>query len=119
MGPGVTRVDDAGMTLTRSPYLGGNDLPQGAVLVTTRPVKALVDSRLGQRSKLIESGVRLTHTGTTRFGEPDTELEYAGIHLLVLDGKHAGTTIILWTFDNAQPVDVPMLVAIDHGLTSV
>jgi hypothetical protein len=107
------------MTLTSSPFVGGKDLPEGAVLVTTRPVKAVVDSRLGWRSKLIEPGVRLSHTGTTRFGEPDTELEYAGIHLRVLDGKHAGTAIILWTFDNAQPVDVPQLVAIDHGLTSV
>ena len=118
MGPPATEVDDARMTLTRSPYIGGKDLPPGAVLVTTRPVKAVVDSRLGRRSMLIESGVRLSHTGTTRFGEPDTALECADVYLRVLDGRHAGTTIILWTFDNAQPVDVPVLVAIDHGLTS-
>ena len=119
MGPVPPQIDDARMTLTRSPYVGGKDLPQGAVLVTTRPIKAVVDSRLGRRSRVIESGVRLSHTGTTRFGEPDTALECADIYLRVLDGKHAGTTIILWTFDNAQPVDVPVLVAIDHGLTSV
>ena len=119
MGRGVAQVDDARMTLTRSPYIGGKDLPQGAVLMTTRPVKAVVDSRLGRRSRVIESGVRLSHTGTTRFGEPETALECADVYLRVLDGKHAGTTIILWTFDNAQAVDVPELVAIDHGLTSV
>jgi hypothetical protein len=119
MGPTLAQVDDGRMSLTRSPYVGGNDLPNGAVLVTTRPLKAVVDSRLGRRSMLIESGVRLSHTGTTRFGEPDTALECADVYLRVLDGKHAGTTIILWTFDNAQPVDVPMLVALDHGLTSV
>ena len=104
--------------MTRSPFTGGVDLPTGAVLRTTRPVKAVVDSRLGRRSMVIEPGVRLSHTGTSRFGEPDTALEFADVYLRVLDGKHAGTTIILWTFDNAQPVDVPTLVAIDHGLTS-
>ena len=106
------------MTLTRSPFTGGVDLPPGAVLTTTRPVKAVVDSRLGRRSMVIEPGVRLRHAGTTRFGEPDTALEFADVYLKVLDGKHAGATVILWTFDNAQPVDVPTLVAIDHGLTS-
>ena len=107
------------MTLTRSPFTGGVDLMPGAVLMTTRPVKAVVDSRLGRRSMLIEPGIRLSHTGTARFGEPDTALEFADVYLRVLDGKHAGRTVILWTFDNAQPVDVPALVAIDHGLTSV
>jgi hypothetical protein len=106
------------MTLTRSPFTGGVDLIPGAVLVTTRPVKAVVESRLGRRSMLLEPGIRLSHTGTARFGEPHSALDFADVYLRVLDGKHAGTTVILWTFDNAQPVDVPTLVAIDHGLTS-
>jgi hypothetical protein len=110
--------DDARMTLTRSPFTGGADLLPGAVLMTTRPVKVVVHSRLGRRSMLIEPGVRLSHTGTSRFGEPGTALEFADVYLRVLDGKHAGARVILWTFDNAQPVDVPTLVAIDHGLTS-
>lgn len=106
------------MTQTRSPFSGGADLPPGAVLTTTRPVKAVVDSRLGPRSMLIEPGVRLRHAGTARFGERETALEYADVYLQILDGKHAGTTVILWAFDNAQPVDVPALVALHHGLTS-
>ena len=118
MGPAVSQGDDARMTLTRSPFTGGADLQPGAVLTTTRPVKAVVDSRLGRRSMLIEPGVRLSHKGTARFGEPDTALEFADVYLKVLDGKHAGATVILWTFDNAQPVDVPALVELDHGLAS-
>jgi hypothetical protein len=118
MGVPTRHQDDARMTLTRSPFTGGVDLPPGAVLTTTRPVRAVVDSRLGRRSMVIEPGVRLRHAGTARFGEPDTALEYADVYLKVLDGKHAGATVILWTFDNAQPVDVPALVALAHGLTS-
>ena len=106
------------MTQTRSPYSGGADLAPDAVLTTTRPVKAAVDWLLGRRSMVVEPGVRLRHAGTTRYGENDTALEYADVYLRVLDGKHAGATVILWTFDNAQPVDVPMLIALDHGLTS-
>jgi hypothetical protein len=118
MGRPERRRHDALMTQTRSPFSGGADLLPDAILTTTRPVKASVDSRLGRRSMVVESGVRLRHAGTTRFGEHDTALEYADVYLQVLDGKHAGATVILWTFDNAQPVDVPALVAIDHGLTS-
>jgi hypothetical protein len=118
MGPADRRRDHADMTQTRSPFSGGADLMPGAILTTTRPVKASVDTRLGRRSMVVEPGVHLRHDGTTRFGEHDTALEYADIYLRVLDGRHAGATVILWTFDNAQPVDVPALVEIDHGLTS-
>jgi hypothetical protein len=106
------------MTQTRSPFSGGADLAPGAVLTTTRPVRAAVDGLLGRRAMVVEPGVRLRHAGTERFGEDDTALEYADIYLQVLDGKHRGATVILWTFDNAQAVDVPALVALDHGLTS-
>jgi hypothetical protein len=119
MAPAGGGGDDADMTQTRSPFSGGADLMPGAILTTTRPVKASVDTRLGRRSMVVESGVHLRHDGTTRFGEHDTALEYAHVYLRVLDGRHAGATVILWTFDNAQPVDVPTLVGIDHGLTSV
>jgi hypothetical protein len=119
MGPAPGDADHADMTQTRSPFSGGADLMPGAILTTTRPVKASVDTRLGRRSMVVESGVHLRHDGTTRFGEHDTALEYADIYLRVLNGRHAGATVILWTFDNAQPVDVPALVEIDHGLTSV
>jgi hypothetical protein len=118
MGHGASRRDDADMTLTRSLFSGGADLAPGAVLTTTRPVRAAVDSLLGRRSRLIESGVHLRHVATARFAEPETALEHADVYLRVLDGKHAGATVILWTFDNDQPVDVPALVALDHGLTS-
>jgi hypothetical protein len=110
--------DHVDMAQTRSPFSGGIDLPPGAVLTTTRPVRADVDSRLGRRSMVVEPGIRLRHAGTARFGEDDTALEYADVYLQILDGEHRGATVILWTFDNAQPVDVPMLIAIDHGLTS-
>ena len=106
------------MTQMRSPFTGGTDLPPGAVLTTTRQIKAVIDSFLRRRSMIVEPGVRLRHSGTTRFGEPETALEYATVYLQVLDGKHAGATVILSTFDNAQPVDVPALVALDHGLLS-
>jgi hypothetical protein len=106
------------MTLTRSPFTGGADLAPGAVLTSTRSVKAVVESFMGPRSMVVEPGTHLRHTRTARFGERDTALEYADVHLQVLDGKHAGATVILWIFDNAQPVDVPALVALDHGLTS-
>jgi hypothetical protein len=119
MGPRRSWRDHADMTQARSPFTGGADLLLGAILTTTRPVKASVDTRLGRRSMVVESGVHLRHAGTTRFGEHDTALEYADVYLRVLDGRHAGKTVILWTFDNAQPVDVPALVALDHGLTSV
>jgi hypothetical protein len=119
MGSPEGRDDHAPMTLTRSPFTGGADLAPGAVLTTTRPVKAVVESFRGPRAMVVEPGIRLRHTRTARFGERDTALEYADVYLQILDGKHAGATVILWTFDNAQPVDVPALVALDHGLTSV
>lgn len=118
MGRPASEGDDAHMTQTRSPFTGGADLEPDAILTTTRPLKASVDSRLGRRSMVVESGVHLRHAGTTRFGEPDTALECADVYLRVLDGKQAGATVIVWTFDNAQPVDVPTLIALAHGLTS-
>jgi hypothetical protein len=106
------------MNQTRSPFTGGADLELGAILTTTRPLRASVESRLGRRPMVVESGVHLRHAGTTRFGEHDTALECADVYLRVLDGKRAGMTVIVWTFDNAQAVDVPALMALDHGLTS-
>ena len=107
------------MTQTRSPLTGGAELELGAVLTTTRQIRAAIESFLRPRSMVVEPGVRLRHEGTARFGETATALEFADVYLRVLDGKHAGRTVILSTFDNAQPVDVPALVAIDHGLLSV
>jgi hypothetical protein len=107
------------VTHIRSPYTGGADLAPGAVLTTTRPVRAVVNSRMRSRSMIVESGVRMRHNGTDRFAEPETALEHANVYLEILDGTHAGTVVVLWTFDNAQPVDVPALIALDHGLTSV
>jgi hypothetical protein len=116
MGTPLTETDHPPMTQMRSPFTGGTDLPLGAVLTTTRQIKAGLDSFLRRRSMIVEPGVRLRHSGTARFGEPETALEYANVYLKVLDCKHAGATVILSTFDNAQPVDVPALVALDHGL---
>jgi hypothetical protein len=67
---------------------------------------------------VVEPDVHLRNAGTARYGENDTALEFADVYPRVLDGKHAGATVILSTFDNAQPVDVPALVALDHGLLS-
>lgn len=116
MGTPLTETDHAPMTQMRSPFTGGTDLPPGAILTTTRQIKANIASFLRRRSMIVEPGVRLRHSGTTRFGEPETALEYANVYLKVLDGKYAGATVILSTFDNARPVDVPALVALDHGL---
>jgi hypothetical protein len=106
------------MTQMRSQFSGGADLAPGAILTTTRAVKGAVESRLGRRSMVIAPGVHLRHTATERFGEVDTALECVDVYLRVLDGRHAGATVILWTFDNDQPVDVPTLIALDHGVTS-
>jgi hypothetical protein len=118
MGESDRPDDDAAVTHIRSPFTGGADLAPDEVLTATRLVRAVVDSRIRSRSMIVEPGVRLRHAGTDRFGEPDTGLEQADVYLEILDGSHAGTMVVLWTFD-AQPVDVPALIALDHGLTSV
>ena len=119
VGGAWTRRDDGSVTHIRSPYTGGADLAPGAVLTTTRPVRAVVDSRMRTRSMVVQPGVRLRHASTDRFSEPETALEHADVYLEILDGTHAGTVVVLWTFDSAQPVDVPTIIALDHGLTSV